>query len=476
MQTKNIFKTVAFAMLMPTMLLTTSCSSEDDAFNNAENTETVAKKGYTLPVTVNASRQNVGTRATYDAENKKLNFSAGDKLFIKGDHSTAGQFAGVLDFVSNGSFNGTITTEHEWTGTAHELFKSSNSASGFLMPAGYGDYGFYAYAANNGYDATLTNDPSNAIALTKAAAVEQFSEEWGSYSFTEDAGNFVLVPHNAIVSFTIHDFPEANQNYDIEIRYLYVDDAHEGHYAGVNKTVMADASGTEIFAIGVPNNTQFNNSFSVTAGGAPIHLANNPTPDLEAGNIYNITRDVACSVLEATTADIGKLVGADGKIYTSKATATAGGTTAVAMIAYVGNQSNCEHGLAIALANEIYTMTWSEADAIWENKNSSLPVTNAKWRLPSVEDWQNMFIGCGASGEIVGNPTTDYAISYGQLNSKLTAIGGTALLTDKFWTLTQISENVNNAYKIRLDGPTGEAHFSISDKGFEFYARACLSF
>ena len=34
MKTKNIFKTLALAMLMPTMLLTTACSSEDDLTNN----------------------------------------------------------------------------------------------------------------------------------------------------------------------------------------------------------------------------------------------------------------------------------------------------------------------------------------------------------------------------------------------------------------------------------------------------------
>ena len=34
MKTKNIFKAVALAMLMPAMLLTTACSNEDDAINN----------------------------------------------------------------------------------------------------------------------------------------------------------------------------------------------------------------------------------------------------------------------------------------------------------------------------------------------------------------------------------------------------------------------------------------------------------
>ena len=45
MKTKNIFKTLALAMLMPTMLLTTACSSEDDVVNsNTANIETVANR------------------------------------------------------------------------------------------------------------------------------------------------------------------------------------------------------------------------------------------------------------------------------------------------------------------------------------------------------------------------------------------------------------------------------------------------
>ena len=56
---------------------------------------------------------------------------------------------------------------------------------------------------------------------------------------------------------------------------------------------------------------------------------------------------------EAVAADLGKIVGADGKIYATKAAAEAVATgNAVAMIAYVGTASDCAHGLAIALADE----------------------------------------------------------------------------------------------------------------------------
>ena len=113
MKTKNIFKTLALAMLMPTMLLTTACSSEDDVVNsNIANLETVANKGYALPVTVDVTREGDkgSTRATYNESTKKLAFSAGDKLSVEG-FAPQGifRFAGMLNYVpSTGKFSGTI--------------------------------------------------------------------------------------------------------------------------------------------------------------------------------------------------------------------------------------------------------------------------------------------------------------------------------------------------------------------------------
>ena len=69
-------------------------------------------------------------------------------------------------------------------------------------------------------------------------------------------------------------------------------------------------------------------------------------------------RDLA----EATTKDIGKIIGEDGKIYATKEDAEAAGITAVAMIAYVGNDaetnSTYRHGLALALKDVNGIKNW----------------------------------------------------------------------------------------------------------------------
>ena len=197
MKTKNILKTLAAALLMPALLLTTACSSEDDALNiPAENT---IKKGYNLPVTLNVTRQgdDATTRATYNDETKTLVFSTGDQLFVEGNDSEAGQFAGTLTWLSEGTFSGTIYSENEYSGTAAYLLGSATTVAATLLPADYEDYGFLS-VSGDGYSATLSTDATKAFATSKAAAVEQLSLE----SATVYSDGFALAPQNAILSIT----------------------------------------------------------------------------------------------------------------------------------------------------------------------------------------------------------------------------------------------------------------------------------
>ena len=133
MKTKNIFKTLVLAAV-----LVSACSKNDIADDF---------KGYTLPVTINVTRQGdaATTRATYDGETKKLSFSVGDKLFVKGSyHEGDYTFAGMLDYVSDGKFSGTIISQTEWTGTIEELLSADGGANATLLPAGYGEYGYFS--------------------------------------------------------------------------------------------------------------------------------------------------------------------------------------------------------------------------------------------------------------------------------------------------------------------------------------------
>ena len=281
MKTKNIFKTLAMAMLMPAMLLTTACSSsDDDAVVN--NNEQIAQKGYPLQVTVNVTREGdeAATRATYNGTTKKLEFSAGDKLFVAGTHATAGKFAGTLDMVSAGTFSGTILTQYEYTGTAHALFTSANEEGGVwaqMLPYGYTTYGYFSIE-NSGYDAYINCNFNKTFATTKAAAVEQFSDEYAlGYS-----GGFTLSPYNPILYFTITGLSATTS----------VDVALTDHSSlNITGSVTTNLSGVATFAMAVGDETNLK-ELSLTVGGNPITLASG-SKELVAGKIYNVNRSVA---------------------------------------------------------------------------------------------------------------------------------------------------------------------------------------
>ena len=283
MKTKTIFKMLAAAMLMPAMLLTTACSNSDDEIINTENPTNT--KGYALPVTINVTRQgDTTTRATYTDNGNKtgsLSFSTGDKLFVQGSYNEGEcTYTGILDYVSDGTFSGTIMTQTEWTGTTEELLSADGGASATLLPAGYGEYGYLSIADEGTYEALLSENSNKAFATSKAAAVEQFSWEY-DYDYSN---GFELRPSNAILNFTINGL-DASTEVDVSFSYPnYPDDIV------VSRKVATDGDGTATFAIGIKYGNNLKNS-TLTVDGNAIALP--ADKEVEAGKIYNISRSVA---------------------------------------------------------------------------------------------------------------------------------------------------------------------------------------
>jgi len=299
MQKKNIFKALAAAMLMPAMLLTTACSSEDDLVNN----EPTAKKGYALPVTVNVTRQgdDAGTRATFDGS--KLNFSADDKLFVNGNDNSvggAGQFAGTLTWQSGGTFSGTIYTQNDAYSTYDALLTAASSAKATLLPNGYEGYGFLT-VSGEGYSATLATVATKAFATTKAAGVEQLSlEQASAYS-----DGFALAPQCAILNFTISGLEAGEKTVTLNVTPPIGDD-----YTVTGS--VTPTSGVATFAVGVPVGANIKDAeYNLTVGSSNLTLPSSTT--FAAGKIYNIARNAIPGAL------IGQFSVSDTKkVYFSK--------------------------------------------------------------------------------------------------------------------------------------------------------------
>ncbi len=284
MKTKNIFKALALAMLMPAMLLTTACSNDDEAIVNNETTN---KKGYPLQVTVNVFREgDATTRATYNDGTKKLSFSEGDKLFVEGSHYDADKFAGTLDYDAvSGKFSGTIYTESEYTGTIDDLMASARAT---LLPAGYGSYNFLSINDNSTsekYDDEIEVTKENAFvasATAKATGVEQLSLEQA----TTYSSGFALAPQYAILNFTISGLSAGVQNVALKV--------YDGDAYSVRGSVTP-TSGIATFAMGVPNSTNIRDATTnLTVGSSNFKLPSNI--NFDKGKIYNITRGTGGTV------------------------------------------------------------------------------------------------------------------------------------------------------------------------------------
>lgn len=188
---------------------------------------------------------------------------------------------------------------------------------------------------------------------------------------------------------------------------------------------------------------------------------------------------------EATAEDLGKVIGADGNIYADAAAATAASTTAVAIVAYVGDagsvdaSSSTYKGLAIAMSNANggsgANCTWGDwgatyhcvsesndiatairykdgisstntltsdghyheaATAAASNNGTAAPTGTSGWFLPSIGQW-NLIVQGLASKKAGSAVTTDITrwdendtYKASNLNSVITDAGGTGFNGD----------------------------------------------
>ena len=214
-------------------------------------------------------------------------------------------------------------------------------------------------------------------------------------------------------------------------------------------------------ADGIDDAANWTISPAAAGAGETVTLTYAGTKTVKSIKVVKKEAAAARTLTEATAEDLGKIAGADGNIYDTKDAAEAAGTTAVAMIAYVGSDTDhatYKHGLAIALANES-DLDWSTAKSTCEGKSA---VTNAAWLLPSQNQWKTMFKAFG-----------DDDASYTGLNTAITTAGGTDL-KGAYWSSTPDEDDEDRAMYVSL--VTGNNWWNSSKKYFSEHVRACLAF
>ncbi len=242
--------------------------------------------------------------------------------------------------------------------------------------------------------------------------------------------------------------------------------------SGARFIQLTDGEGNTLEVKGIPEMQAGNSyTFNLVVGKNRIEVASVTVENWTAGETLagGQAQEQAAAEGHALSASaVGEIVGSDGKAYAvADKDNLPEGVTAVAMIAYVGTASECAHGLAIALADESGTKKYGAAGTACSGKAA---VTGGTWRLPSIKDWQYMFIGCGASGSYSDNPSQ---MSYSGLASKLTTAQGDALQSGRYWSSTEIRSD-RYAWRVGFDG--SNAGFSEGDEVDGYQVRACLAF
>ena len=152
----------------------------------------------------------------------------------------------------------------------------------------------------------------------------------------------------------------------------------------VTVTYVADGSAT--ITVTVDESTNYN---AYTTNDKTVSITTTADPGYE---------------LTSTDLSIGMIIAANGKAYNSVADANEF-SKAEAMIAYLGNASNCTHGVAIALdimGSEAKTFSnYEEITSLLSTWSSEHPVEGHSWRLVTMDDFEYIFIACGSSNSYV---------------------------------------------------------------------------
>ena len=418
----------------------TACSNEDEPTT----TEQPTQQTRTYTVTTTLSPRNGGTRSTM-TDNGDGSISAtwevGDEIWV--------------------GYTQTSDTPEETMATVTAVDPTTKAATISLTltnPKDGGDITFgYPYSLYTGTK-KLRTDQIGTLADINA----NFAGIYDDVKMTVSGSNITLPAVTMEPAMCIWKFSFTDGTSDItsNITKLVIDFPNDGDDPYEITPSSQNTIYVAIYADEDVINAEPITIYAKTATG--VYRKSAASVTLASGRTYT-TSGLALSSAAAANAvagDIGKLVGADGNIYPKASIATAFGTTGVAMIGYVGDESDCTHGVAVALDDENgkAKMELSAATTACAGKTA---VQGGTWRLPSRKDWQYLFIGCGSSWTYTDSPSG--SIDCSGLQSALKNAGG-----------IRMSDRYICTEGARVDFTDASASFGFTSN--PWYVRAVLAF
>ena len=424
------------ALSMTAALVMTACSNDDNANESPVQQSTVKTIPYSVTVNEGAT-----TRATVESDNKTLKFADGDKLYISGT-----DIQGVLDIQTGmGTTFSTFSGDLTYSGSGTPASELSLTATLVSAQQNVG-----TEVSVDAAGAVTVNYPTTSYCGDVATAVQKYSNLTGtstyglkSFSLTQQTAflNFVITFEDGTTTGT--GLSAVVSNNSAAICTANVTTTTESEKV-VAKFVLPVAKGTTLSSA----NVKFGDKAAISFGASQ-------TLD---GKVYNVTKTQAATpALNITSPSVGQVIGSDGKNYAANATLPTG-VTKVAMIAYVSGSN----GLAIALADE-GALNW--APAVTTAAAHTPVFSNGTWKLPSEDEWKQMFSANGGDNTI-----------YTGLNTAITTAGGTTLQENTIYWSSSVANPGVDAYGVHLFDDGINTHWYTVGENSNQRVRACLAF
>ena len=356
-KTFNNFRTLA-ALLMAGAAFA-ACSSDDNIIENQQPANP-SEQVYTL--TINASKGNSATKRALDLDGSgKLtaSWANGDELTVVNQTKSFTTLGGTL--TASNALGNTATFSGALTGTIEVgdklilFYHQINGVSAFSNQDGTlkGTNGAekYDYAVAN-----VTVASVNAGEITIEEPSANFYTEVAMFKLTlQDGSSNLLNPTSLTISVD-------------GLGDLLTLSPTASTYAANGDGILYLAMPTAVGLGGDPALATATVTFTATAGGK-TYTATKTGYKFADGKYYAATltmAEVPAALIVSPT--VGQVIGDDGKNYADVAAATAAGTTAVAIITYVGSDNGeaapYNHGLALALsdANGGVACKWSTSN------------------------------------------------------------------------------------------------------------------
>lgn len=460
------------AALLTASALIVACASNDLLENLPQK--------YTLTVQAAKAGEPATRALSLSGSTLNVTWAAGEKVLVYQSDTQIGELTASASSTESTTLTGSLDSapdaDKDLVFYFHAVDPSYSGQDGTLSMIA-STYDFCAPATVSSGSFTVDTE-NKTVEVPGAIQFGANQQAIAKFTLKDKATGAALRANPLIVELDCSDFflklQMANYGFSFPIRYEFTvpDDTYTENGDGVLYLAIPDKIAPLDAMLAAIGGSRDVFSFTLTATvGADTYTYTKTGFPFENGKYYDITVNLTKIPLGAVkAADLGKVVGADGKLYDNASAATSAGTTAEAMIAYVGKVDDvCDHGLAISLTDAYeYNATFAEATG-----NAIIPswalyhgVNGCTWRLPSEKDWQYMLWGDYQANRAASD-ISDFM-------SKLSLAGGAALAQDAyFWTSIEV--DTDNAKAIYQDN---DSYASINStlKTNYWHVRACLSF